>query len=306
MHPFKLLWLGIIISFFQFQSRNSIAGDFPKPKVKWGIALITWGNEYEKGLQEIGDLGVEGVQIRKNVFEGYKNKPDSLKTKLKKLGIKALILSGGNVAPDPAKRKDQVAAFVEMARFVKAIGGKFLQATTRDRDAYPPGKDKLLQTAEALNEIGKAVEETGVKLLLHNHMHQLCETPQELDILMENTNPDVVGLLLDVAHYAQGGGNPAEAISKYKKRLNLLHIKDVLAPKPNHQGPMKYNYQFVELGQGNKMDWKNLFGALKEAKFKGWCIIELDAVPNPASNPKEASQKSLEFLKKEFGYSFEK
>jgi inosose dehydratase len=283
-----------------------LSNDSPKPKVKWGIALITWGAEYEKGLEESAGFGVKGVQIRKNVFDAYKAKPAEFKIKLKKLGIKAPVLSGGNIDGDPAKRQAQVQQFVEMAQFVKSIGGEYLQATTRERDAYPPGKDKLLQLAEAINEIGKAVKETGVKLLLHNHMHQFCETPEELKILMDNTNPEWVGLLLDVAHFAQGGGNPSEAIKTYKKRLQLLHIKDVISPKTNHQGPQKYNYQFVELGKGNQIQWKPLMASLKEVGFKGWCLIELDAVPDPKSNPKEATQVSLDFLSREFGYQFEK
>jgi len=32
---------------------------------------------------------------------------------------------------------------------------------------------------------------------------------------------------LDVAHYFQGGGDPAKAIEKYSDRLLFLHIKDV-------------------------------------------------------------------------------
>lgn len=50
-------------------------------------------------------------------------------------------------------------------------------------------------------------------------------------------------LLLDVAHYKQGGGDPAVAAKKYAESLLFVHFKDV---KPIESSP---GYEFVELGQ---------------------------------------------------------
>jgi inosose dehydratase len=80
----------------------------------------------------------------------------------------------------------------------------------------------------------------------------------------------------------------------------------LLSPKPGPSGNPSYNYQFVELGKGNKINLPSVFAALKTVKFKGWCMIELDSVPNPAMTPLQATQVSLDYLKKTFGYSFEK
>lgn len=275
-----------------------------KPKVKWGIATITWGDAYLKGIEEIGSLGVKGIQIRGNVFQAYKDKPGEFKALLKKYKLEAPILSGGDVRVEPDKRVAQLEKFKEMARFVKAIKGKYLQATTQSRDAYPPGKDKLLALSAVLNEIGEACAAEGVTLLLHNHMHQYCQTPEELDLMLANTDPKKVGLLLDIAHYAQAGGKPADAIRKYKKRLELLHIKDVLSPKPGHSGSEIYNYLFVELGKGNKVNLDETMEALAETSFKGWCMIELDAVPSKQDSPLKATQTSLDYLTSRYGYRF--
>jgi len=274
------------------------------PKVKWGIALIPWGDSYLKGIEEISTLGVHGVQIRNNAFNAFKEKPLELKNLCKKLEIEIPIMSGGDVNPDPKERGLLLAQFEDRAKFLKSLGGKFIQATTFKRDSFPPGKDKLLELAQTLNLVGETVKKHGIELLLHNHMHQLCQTPEELSFILDSTDPKKVGLLLDVAHYAQAGGNPSEAIIKYKKRLKLLHIKDLLSPKPNHQGPNVYNYQFVELGKGNKIHLNEILTALKEIRFKDWCMIELDAVPNPKETALEASRTSIEYLKANFGYKF--
>jgi len=275
-----------------------------RPKVKWGIATITWGDTYLKGIEEIGTLGVKGIQIRGNAYQAFKEKPEELKVICKKYKLEIPILSGGDVNPDPKMFEEQKKKFEEMARFVKSVGGTYLQATTSKRDSYPPGKEKLSALAATLNQIGEAVKKEGVELLLHNHMHQLCQSPEEISQVLAETDPEKVGFLLDIAHYSQAGGSPSEAILKYRKRIKLLHIKDVLVPKPNHNGREIYNYQFVELGKGNKINMPEVMTSLKKIGFKGWGMIELDSVPNPKESALEATKTSLEYLKSNFGYTF--
>jgi inosose dehydratase len=257
-----------------------------------------------KGLEEIGQLGVKGIQVRGNAFKEFKDKPKELKDLCKKLNLEIPILSGGDVNPDPKLWNEQKTKFEEMAFFVKSVGGKYLQATTFKRDSYPPGKEKLSSLAATLNQLGEVVKNQGVELLLHNHMHQLCQTPEEVSHILNETDPKKVGFLLDIAHYSQAGGNPCEAILNHKKRLKLLHVKDLIAPKPNHSGPINYDYQFVELGKGNKINMPEVMASLKTIGFKGWCMIELDSVPNPANSPLEATKTSLKYLESNFGYKF--
>lgn len=274
------------------------------PKARWGVAIITWKDDYTKAFEEIASLGVKGIQVRGNVFEAYRAKPKELKAKLKSLGLKAPILSGGNIPADLGNQAQTLEKFLAMADFVSAIGGDFLQVTTQGRDAYPPGKDKLLAIAQSINLLGEKTKEKGVRLLLHNHMHQICQSPEETDTILSATDPRYCGLLLDIAHYAQAGGNPADAIRKYKKRLELLHIKDLLAPKPGHTGKKDHNYQFVELGKGNKIDIPGVLAALADIRFKGWCMIELDEVPRPDSQALDCTRTSLDYLKARFDPRF--
>jgi inosose dehydratase len=283
------------------------AKDFPPhPKVKWGVAIIPWKDNFMASFPEVSGLGIGGVQIRGNVFERFKLKPEEFKELLKQYQLKAPILSGGDVPFDGGSDAGILSRFEEMADFLKAYGGKYLQVTTQKRDSYPPGKDKLLKLADSLNLIGESVRKKGVKLLLHNHMHQFCQSPAEVEILLNSTQPENVGFLLDIAHYAQAGGLPEDAIIIYKKRLELVHVKDLLSPKPGVSGNPHFNYQFVELGKGNKINLPAVFAALKTIKFKGWCMIELDSVPNPSNSPLQATQVSLDYLTSNFGYSFKR
>jgi inosose dehydratase len=122
-------------------------------------------------------------------------------------------------------------------------------------------------------------------------MGQLGQTPEEVKIILENCDDKNVKFLLDIAHYFQGGGDPVTALNTYKNRIHNLHLKDV---KPNPSGDAKA-YTFVELGQGN-INLPAFFNALDKIKFKGWGIVELDAVPDKAKTPLQCGSITKTYL----------
>jgi inosose dehydratase len=98
-----------------------------------------------------------------------------------------------------------------------------------------------------------------------------------------------------VAHYAQGGGDPAKAIRTYGDRLLFLHIKDVESLAPGDAEPPSRSYRFVELGRG-RVDLPAVFAALKAVRFRGWAIVELDSVPDKSRTPRDSALISKKYL----------
>ena len=82
---------------------------------------------------------------------------------------------------------------------------------------------------------------------------------------------------------------------KYSDRILFLHIKDLQSPLPGNSGDPMRPYRFVELGRG-KVDLKAVFAALNEVKFKGWAIVELDAVPDKARTPHASAMIAKQYL----------
>jgi inosose dehydratase len=124
-------------------------------------------------------------------------------------------------------------------------------------------------------------------------MGNLSQSPTEVARVLDAADPDVVKLELDVAHYHQAGGKPAEAIRQHAKRLLFLHIKDVESPAP---GRLPGSYRFVELGRG-QVDLRAVFTSLAAVGFNGWAVVELDAVPDNARTPKESGEIAKEYLR---------
>src|SRR5207248_3694280 len=149
------------------------------------------------------------------------------------------------------------------------------------------------QLGKLLTEIGKRTADLGIKLGYHNHMGTISEQPDALERVLDASDPRYAKLELDVAHYFQGGGDPAKAIEKYADRLLFLHIKDVES-LPSASNP-KRSYRFVELGRGH-VDLPAVFEALHKINFRGWPMVELDAVPDKNRTPKECGEISKKYL----------
>lgn len=260
--------------------------------LKVGCAAITWNGRDEEAIQQIAALGYPGVQLRANVIQEHPD-PGTLKDALEKHKLTLVALSSGSAPLDPAKEKDAIEEHAQHAKYLEGAGGKYLQVigagNVKGGQAWTAADYK--RQGELLTEIGKRAAEHGVKLGFHNHMGTIGQTPEATDAILAAADPNYVKLELDVAHYLQGGGDPAAAVKKYERRLLFLHLKDVVDSKDTKGG-----YQFVELGQG-KVDFKALFAALEAAHFRGWGIVELDGErPGATRTPEESARMSKEYL----------
>ncbi len=274
-----------------------------KQNFKLGYSAITWGGKDLQAIEEIASLGFKGIQLRANTYAPFKDKPEELKAALDKAGLQLVMFSSGNVEVDPAKVEACIQQHVNHAKFVKALGGNAIQLTNslRKKDQLPT-EEELIRLAEVMNQIGAKTKELGVQSTYHNHMNQWGETPEEVDTIVKHMDSSKIQLELDVAHYFQGGGNPAEAVLKYKKILHSLHIKDVESPIKGQESNPK-SYKFVELGEG-KVNLVEVFKNLEKINFKGWAIVELDGVPSPTKTPLQCGTTSRNFLRDKISYQF--
>ncbi len=271
------------------------------PKLKLAYSAITWGGKDLDALKDIASLGFKGIQLRANAYDNYKTKVGELKEQITASGLALPMFSSGNVEIDPTKEQSTIDIHVAHASFVKALGGTSIQLTNSLRKkGETPTTEELKRLTFVMNEIGKQTADLGVQTTYHNHMNQFGETPEEVDVIVQAMNPKYLKLLFDVAHYHQGGGNPAKAVLDYKDMIDALHIKDVQSPLSDKPEDPKA-YKFVELGQGN-VDLKAIFDNLQKINFKKWAIVELDGVPVKTRTPKESGEISKAFLRDKIGF----
>ncbi|MDB5248473.1 MAG: xylose isomerase [Segetibacter sp.] len=279
------------IPFFSCKTTKN-SGSGAVPGLQLGYSAITWGGNDVQAIKDIAALGFKGVQLRSNILKEYGSKPQEIKALLRQYHLDVPMFSSGNANINTGNDEAVIKTHVDNATFVKAIGGKNMQVTNSSRPKQGnPTTEDLQKYGRLINEVGKRTRDMGVQTHYHNHMGQLGQTTEEVQIILENCDSNNVRLLLDVAHYHQGGGDAVKAIDQYKSRIDALHLKDV-RPKP---GADPEAYTFVELGQG-KVDLPGIFKALSNINFKGWGIVELDSVPAKEKSPVQCANISKSYL----------
>jgi len=263
-------------------------------KLRIGYAAITWGDNLVGAMDDISAVGYRGIQLRANAVKLI---PDPLvaKSELARRRLEFTALSSGDVAVDPVEEKDNLALHEDHARYLSRAGGLYLQllGTFRADGRFTP--EEYARTGNLLTEIGKRAGDYGVQVALHNHMGSIAQSPEQLARILDAADPRYVKLLLDVAHYKQGGGNPAAAVKQYADRLLFLHFKDV-KPANNKSG-----YEFVELGQGT-VDLPAVVEALRAIRFQGWAVVEFDREPQGSTRtPKESAELSKQYIEHTLG-----
>jgi inosose dehydratase len=267
--------------------------------IRFGYASITWSEKDEQAIKEISEVGFRGIQLRSNVLKNYGASPGTLRDLLAQHHLELVALSSGGVGITAGSESSEVAKHLGNAKFVHDVGGHYLQVTdsARPKDRKPEAAD-FKQLGRVMNEIGKRSADLGVPVGYHNHMGSLGEAPEEVDRIMEAADPRYIKLELDIAHYQQGGGDPVKAIRKYHDRLLFLHIKDVENLASNDERGRAYRW--VELGRG-KVDVPAVFAALKEVKFRGWAVVELDSVPDQTRTAKECALINKKYVEEKLG-----
>ncbi len=268
---------------------SAFAREAAAASMKLGYAAITWGANIDKAMADISAVGFKAIQLRGEAFAQYGDRPKDLVAQLEKNKLTFAVLSSGNLSIDPAKEQEMLSLHVQHARFVRAAGGKCLQII----DERPKGREVVAEDykrlGRLLTELGKRTADLGVPMVYHPHMNSTGEKPQELRAIVDASDKRYVRMLFDVAHYQQGGGDPAAAIREYREWIDVIHLKDVRAATGTS------TYEFVELGRG-RVNLPAVFTALREIAFDKWGIVELDRVPDPGRTPMESAEMNKRYL----------
>src|SRR5881394_4277403 len=186
-----------------------------------GYAAITWGGDDPKAIEDVSAVGFKGIQLRASAFDRWGKAPAELKALLADRRLAFPVLSSGNLNYQPA----DVAANLEMhlahAKFVRDAGGQMLQVI----DEKPKGRaitpDDYRRLADTMNTLGARTKAIGVPLVYHHHMNSTGEQPEAIDAILSDCDAAMVGLLFDIAHYQQGGGDPVSFIRRHGPAIKV-------------------------------------------------------------------------------------
>lgn len=274
-------------------------------KVQYGISPLTWTNDdmpelggditLETCLSEMAEAGFTGTELGTK----YPRDPEVLIPLLKSHGL--VLASGwysGNLMTLTAK--EEIASMQEHIKLLKAAGctamvyGEVsnsvhgdINAALSQRVILTPDEWKVY--AEKLTTVADyLLNEHAIKLSFHHHVGTICETEEDINLLMELSG-DAVHLTLDTGHITYGGGDPVAMIKRWGHRIGHMHFKDLRLNVMNAARDADKSFLnavldgvFTVPGTGD-VDYDDVFAALKERHYEGWLLVEAEQDPAKAN-----------------------
>lgn len=160
--------------------------------------------------------------------------------------------------------------------------------------------DDYRRMAEVFNNIGQNAKREGLRFAYHNHGYGLNEREGviPLQLLLDNTDPGLVFLEMDLFWHIAGKADPIAYMKKYKNRYQLMHVKDMKQIRTfSGEGAevsqwMKLFSNMAAAGEG-AVDLKNIIPFARKYGVRHF-FVENDL----AKEPETALQTSIDFLKK--------
>ena len=285
----------------------------------WGVLefeLEGKAPDYIQVLNEIKETGYAGTELGDWGF--MPTDPNQLKSELDRRELTMLGAFVPVLLKDKTKHADGIDVAVKTAKLMSDAGYKNAFIVLADENGSIPertnnagritsemglSKEEWKIFCEGANELASKVKlETGLRTVFHHHCAGYAETPEEINTLIEGTDPNLVGLVLDMGHYKFGGGDPLEALKKYADRIWHVHFKDCDESIAEKSRQNNWDYfrsvregVFCELGKGS-VDFISIKDELTKMNYDGWIVVEQDVLPG-MGNPKECAQRNRNFIK---------
>ncbi len=148
--------------------------------------------------------------------------------------------------------------------------------------------DQYKALAERINKAGEICKNAGLQLAYHNHDFEFIQMDGQTgyDILMNNTDKELVKLELDLYWVVRAGLDPVEIFKKQPGRFPMVHIKDM---------DKTDNTKNTEIGNGS-IDFKKI---LESTQLAGIKHFYLEQENNYLPDTIGSIQKSYSFIRKE-------
>jgi inosose dehydratase len=294
-----------------------------KPKsIRLAIAPIGWTNDdlpelggeipFEQCVSEMALAGFSGSEV------GNKY-PGDTRILNKALELRGLTICNAWFSSFLTTKpyREVEAEFLKHRDFLHAVGARVIGASEQGHsiqgqnkpvfDAKPVFSDSEWdRLCDGLNKLGKKAAQKGMKLTYHHHMGTGVQTTEEIDRLMENTDPQLLGLLYDTGHLYFAGENHIAVLEKWKSRIGHVHLKDVrqavliktIKEKRSFLQSVKEGV-FTVPGDGS-IDFEPVFKILKQIKKPMWWVVEAEQDPAKA-NPLEYAIKARKYISEKAG-----
>jgi sugar phosphate isomerase/epimerase len=256
----------------------------------FGIQLYTLRNimqeDFRGPLQKLKGMGytqIESFPSQKGHFWGLGAK--EFCHIARDMGLETVSTHIGLGKPTPQENWATVSNGLEaFAQTFAEAGGKYLVCPHLDKSVRE-NLEGYKRVAADLNKAGEICKKAGIGFAYHNHAFEFetLEGQIPYQVLLKETDPELVKMELDLYWAAKAGQNVPALLESHPNRFPLVHVKDMGSPDPTT----------VEVGSGT-LDFAAMFSKAGKAGIK-YFLVEQDHCPG---NPLDSIKKSADYLKK--------
>lgn len=294
-----------------------------KNKIKLGIAPIGWTNDdmpdlgkentFEQCVSEMALAGFTGCEVGSK----FPKDPEVLHKYLDIRGVQVCnqwFSSFLLTKPYEEVEKD----FIEHIEFLKKMGAKVVGISEQSYSVqgeldtpifghkHVMNDEEWKRLCDGLNRLGQCAKDHDMILTFHHHMGTVVQTAEEVDRMMENTDPELFNLLFDSGHLYYCGEDPVAVLKKYAKRVKHVHLKDVRSEVVERVKKEDMSFldgvragAFTIPGDGD-IDFDPIFKILEDTDYEGYMVVEAEQDPAKA-NPFEYALRARKFINEKTG-----
>jgi sugar phosphate isomerase/epimerase len=225
--------------------------------------------DFEGTIAKVAQIGYKEVE-----FAGYFGRsPQDVRAILEKDGLTS---PSTHVDYDIVEKK-----WPETLDTAHTIGHAFVVCPWIDaKQRKTP--DGWKRATELFNRAGEAAQKAGIQFAYHNHAFEF-EPSEALggkfpyDFLLENTDPKLVKMEMDLCWITVGGQDPLKYFDRYPGRFPLVHVKDWTSKGPGGNdyggatGASRKPGHMTDVGQG-EIDWKRIFAQSGKAGIQHYFV----------------------------------
>ena len=249
-----------------------------------GLQIYSVRNELKEDLEgtlkQIAKIGYKWLELA-NYNDGkfYDKSPGEFKKLIDDLGMKIISSHTGVEIKGVDMSNVEKLADAHAELGLKYVIKPWLVEERRvSADSYE-------KVAEELNKIGEVMKSRGLKFGYHNHDFEFENVEGQIpfDILLSETDKELVTFEIDLYWIKKGGKDAIEYFKKYPGRFELYHVKDMDNTEESF---------FTEVGTGI-INYKELF-AHKDLAGMKYFFVEQDDFKN--YSPLESVKISFDYL----------
>ena len=278
-----------------------------KERISIGAQTNTWGvplTPYDRLLEVIDTLakiGYQGFETNYKALADHANSPAECRREFEARHCPLIAAHNGIRFDDKDKIDAEIEGQKKIAAATAKMGATYLIVSGR-RMPHTEGKldvDAVHRKMDALNRLGRACREEGLKLCYHNHVQEFEDTPSEMSLFFKETDPALVALNYDVGNAHGVQPDPAKFSEEHFRRIAIYHVKDVRRPENPGNGPRTGENGNIptDLGKG-EINLKGIVAPLLDSDWRGWITVEREGqYPHPAEHPEALLRQCRDYLR---------